>query len=138
MALILDTSVVFAALDRDDDDHHPCRELLEAADELRVLPTPVLPEIDYWVSEKLGVGIMVAFLRDITDGVFVVEELEHEDYARVSELIDRYADSDIGFVDASILAVAERMREPKIATLDRRHFGLLRPSHVESLHLLPT
>jgi hypothetical protein len=80
---------------------------------------------------------MVTFLRDITAGAFVVEDLAFEDYERVTEIVDRYADSDIGFVDASILAVTERMREDKLATLDRRHFGLLRPSHVESLLLVP-
>jgi hypothetical protein len=29
------------------------------------------------------------------------------------------------------------MNEPKLATLDRRHFGLLRPRHRESIELLP-
>ena len=44
---------------------------------------------------------------------------------------------DIGFVDAAVLALVERLNEPKLATLDRRHFGLLRPRHVDALHLLP-
>ena len=43
----------------------------------------------------------------------------------------------VAFVDAAVLAIVERLREPKLATLDRRHFGLLRPRHVESLRLLP-
>ena len=79
----------------------------------------------------------MAFLRDITAGAFVVEELTFEDYGRITELVDRYADSDIGFVDASVLAVTERLGEDKLATLDRRHFSLLRPSHVDTLRLLP-
>jgi len=40
-------------------------------------------------------------------------------------------------VDAAVLAIVERLGEPKLATLDRRHFGMLRPRHVESLILLP-
>jgi uncharacterized protein len=48
-----------------------------------------------------------------------------------------YADADIGFVDAAVLASTERLAEPKLATLDRRHFGLLRPRHVDALTLLP-
>jgi hypothetical protein len=51
------------------------------------------------------------------------------DYARVPERCDRYADADIGFVDATVLAVVERLNEPKLATLDRRRFGLLPPRH---------
>jgi hypothetical protein len=34
-------------------------------------------------------------------------------------------------------AVGERLGEPKLATLGHRHFGLLRPRHVEALRLLP-
>jgi hypothetical protein len=57
---------------------------------------------------------------------------------KIRELCDRYADSDIGFVDAAVFAIVERLNEPKLATLDLRHFGLLRPRHRESLELLPT
>jgi hypothetical protein len=59
------------------------------------------------------------------------------DYARIRELCERYADSSIGFVDAAVFAIVERLNEPKLATLDRRRFSLLRPRHVESLQLLP-
>ena len=37
----------------------------------------------------------------------------------------------------SVLACAERLGEPKRATLDRRHFGFVRPAHVKHLRLLP-
>jgi len=55
----------------------------------------------------------------------------------VRQLCDRYADADIGFVDAAVLAIVERLDEPKLATLDRRHFGSLRPRHRDALTLLP-
>jgi predicted nucleic acid-binding protein len=80
---------------------------------------------------------MVALLRDIEAGAYRLEHLGHDDVSRVRELVDRYADSDIGFVDASVLAVVERLEERKVATLDHRHFGLLRPRHVDALELLP-
>ena len=71
------------------------------------------------------------------DGAYVVADLQPEDYRRVRELCDRYADADIGFVDAAVLALVERLNEPKLATLDQRHFGFLRPRHVDVLRLLP-
>lgn len=77
------------------------------------------------------------FLDDVANGAYVIEELLPQDYERIREICDRYADSDIGFVDASVLAVVERLGEPKVATLDHRHFGLLRPRHVDALLLLP-
>jgi len=52
-------------------------------------------------------------------------------------LCDRYADADVGFVDAAVLSIVERLDEPKLVTLDRRHFGFLRPRHVDALRLLP-
>jgi predicted nucleic acid-binding protein len=138
VALILDTGPLYASLDRSDQDHVACRALIEGADEPLVIPAPVLVEVDYWIHLRLNPGALVALLADIEAGAYVVADLERADYVRVRELCDHYADADIGFVDAAVLAVVERLGEPKLATLDRRHFGLLRPRHVESLALLPT
>lgn len=137
MALILDTGPLYASLDRSDNDHAACRELIETANELLVIPAPVLVEVDYWIHARLHPGVLVALLDDIVAGAYRVEELHPEDYRRVRELCDRYADADIGFVDAAVLAVVERFDEPKLATLDHRHFGTLRPRHVEALRLVP-
>ena len=137
MALILDTGPLYASLDRSDADHATCRRLIEAANEPLIIPAPVLVEVDYWIQVRLHAGVLVALLDDILAGAYQVEALQPEDYRRVRELCDRYADSDIGFVDAAILAVVERLNEPKLATLDRRHFGVLRPRHVDALRLLP-
>lgn len=60
-----------------------------------------------------------------------------QDYDRIEVIIRTYADSPVGFVDAAVLAVVERLNEPKLATLDRRHFGMMRPRHVEALQLVP-
>lgn len=137
MALILDTGPLYASLDRSDADHQACRRLIEEAAEPLIVPAPVLVEVDYWIHTRLHPGVLVALLDDIIEGAYVVEDLTPEDYRRVRELCDRYADSDIGFVDAAVLAVVERMNETKRATLDRRHFGLLRPRHVAALRLVP-
>ena len=97
----------------------------------------MLVEVDYFIHTRLHPGVLVALLDDLTDGAYAVEDLRPEDYRRVRQLCDRYADADIGFVDAAVLAIVERLNEPKLATLDRRHFGLLRPRHVDALRLAP-
>lgn len=137
MALVIDTGVLYAAFDRADADHGPCRELLESTQEMMLVPGATLPEVDYWMRMRLGSGAMVALLRDIHDDVFRIEDLEREDLDRVAEIVDRYSDMDVGFVDASVLAIVERLGEPKLATLDRRHFTAMRPRHVDALELLP-
>jgi hypothetical protein len=59
-------------------------------------------------------------------------EAEQDGSIRIQDLT-----KDIGFVDAAVLAVVERLDEPKLATLDHRHFGVVRPRHVDTLRLLP-
>lgn len=111
--------------------------MIEEADEPLLIPAPVLVEIDYLVQRSLNAGVLVALLGDIESGAYTVVDLAPGDYRRVAQICDRYADSDIGFVDAAVLAIVERLDEPKLATLDRRHFGVLRPRHVEALQILP-
>ena len=137
MALVLDTGVLYAALDRHDGAHAACRGLLEGATEALVLPSPILPEVDYWVSKALGAGAMIALLADIERGAFRVEDLVDVDYRRISEVLDKYSDQDVGFVDAAVLAVTERLEEKKVATLDRRHFAVLRTRNGRTLKLVP-
>jgi hypothetical protein len=137
VALILDTGPLYASLDRSDAAHTACRALIESSTEALVVPAPVLVEVDYWIHQRLHPGALVALLADIEAGAYVVADLERTDYTRVKDLCDRYADADVGFVDAAVVAVVERLNEPKLATLDQRHFRTMRPRHVDALELLP-
>jgi len=56
---------------------------------------------------------------------------------RAAELVARYRDSEIGYVDAIVVAIAERLRDKVIATVDRRHFSAIRPNHTAAFQLLP-
>jgi predicted nucleic acid-binding protein len=137
VALILDTGPLLAALNRRDPDHAVCRRLIEDVTERLVIPSPVLPELDYLVAERLGTGAMIAFLQDVSSGAYEVEDLGPPDYERIQQVMDTYSDNEVGFVDASVLAIAERLDERKVATLDHRHFAVLKPRHCDALQLLP-
>jgi hypothetical protein len=137
VALVLDSGVLYAALDRRDADYPACRALVDQSAEQLVIPVPVLVEVDYFIHTRLHPGARLSLLDDIVTGSFHVEQLAPSDLSRIRDLCERYADADIGFVDAAVLAIVERLNEPKLATLDRRHFGVLRPRHVDSLLLLP-
>jgi len=137
MALVLDTGPLLAALDADDEHHLPCLDLIQATEERRVIPAPVLPELDYWCHERLGVDAFLELLADVERGSFVIEELRPPDYRRAREICDAYRNLRVGFVDAAVLALVERLDERKLATLDRRHFSVMRPRHIDSLELLP-
>ena len=137
MALVVDTGPLYAALDRSDDLHLASLDLLTGTNEPLVIPSPVLVEVDQLVGARLHSGIWTAFLADVIANVFVILDLAEDDYVRVRELCVKYSDLDLGLVDASVVAIAERLNEPKIATLDHRHFRAIRPRHVEAFELLP-
>lgn len=136
MVLVIETGPILAAYDRGDARHRACAHLIETSREPLVVPAPVLVELDYWFARHLGPLAMVTFLDDVSRGAFRVENLTEGGMARVRDIRTRYADSAIGFVDAAVLAVVERLNEPKLATTDHRHFRMLRPRHVAALELL--
>lgn len=138
MALVLDTSVLLAALDAADPDHRPCADLVAGASEDLIVPSLVLGELDYWCHERLSPEVWLAFLEDLLAGAYTVMDPTHEDLRRCHGLQSTYADQRLGVVDASVMALAERLEEPKVATLDHRHFATVRPRHAEALELLPS
>ncbi|MGH9382398.1 MAG: type II toxin-antitoxin system VapC family toxin [Thermoanaerobaculia bacterium] len=137
MALICDTGPIFAALDAADPDHEACARLLLDADTDLVVPTLVLAEVDYWCHERLTVEAWHLFLDDVLAGVYRLEPLTSGDLERCRTLQGRYEDLKLGVVDASVVALAERLGETTIATLDHRHFGVVRPLHTHAFTLLP-
>lgn len=137
MALVCDTGPLLAALDRGDLQHGACEALIATCREALVIPGLVLAELDYWCRKRDLGDSWLTFLDDIDLGRWRVEHATAGDLRRARELQAGYRDLDIGVVDATVLAVVERLEEPKLATLDRRHFTALRPSHVGHLTLLP-
>ena len=126
-----------AAFDSDDDEHASCVSLLAETRGARIVPAPVLVEFDYMASRELGGEAVRLMLDEVQRGAYDIEDLTGPDYRRVGELLTTYADLRVGFVDAAVLAIVERLREPKLATLDHRHFAVMRPRHVDALQLLP-
>ncbi len=137
MALVLDTGPLLAALDAADPDHARCAALLADAREDLTIPTLVLAELDYWCQRRLGAEIWLAFVDDLLAGAYRAECPTPADLARCREIQSEYADHNLGVVDASVLALLERLGESRLATLDHRHFAMVRPRHTKALELLP-
>ena len=64
-------------------------------------------------------------------------DLTATDLGRCAELVKQYSDLPLGATDACLVALAERLEIVELATLDRRHFSIVRPGHVDSLSLVP-
>ncbi len=135
MALILDTGPLVALLDASDPDHERCAELIQASDERRVAPVCVLVEVEHLL--RPWPNAFPALLADFESGALELLDLPARWLRRAGELLERYRDLPLGLVDATVLAATEMLGEPKLATLDRRHFHAVKPAHCEALRLLP-
>ncbi len=94
-------------------------------------------ELEWLASSRLGPQPFSSFLADLEDSQIAIVDPLHVDYQRIRELLARYADLELGFVDASVVAIVERLGERKLATLDHRHFATIRPRHTDAIELLP-
>jgi hypothetical protein len=101
-----------------------------------LVPSLVITEVAYLIATRLGADAEIRFLGDLAAGNLIAEPVAASDWMRIAELVGRYRDLPLGTVDASVLACAERLGTNEIATLDRRHFAVVR-SLLEPLTLLP-
>ena len=135
MAILVDTGILYALADADDRWHEPASAWLGAVSELLIVSVTALPEVAYLLHTRLGAAAELAFVQSLAGGELDVEDLRRQDLARASEVLRRYPE--IGFVDASIVAMAERLKIETIATTDRRHFQSIRPKHTKAFSVVP-
>lgn len=135
--LVVDTGPLVATADRADKDHHACRALLEGDDGPLVTTGMVIAEAAYLIDRQLGPHAEAALYSSITSGQLQVAGLGHQDWERIRELVTAYADLRLGGTDASVITLAERLGAIRIATLNHRHFRVVRPRHAAAFELLP-
>lgn len=135
--IVCDTGPLVAVLNKNDVDHRRCLDLLETHPGPVFVPSPVLAEVCYFLETRVGPQAEAAFLESVADQEIELVELTSSDLRRTAELVRKYADFPLGAVDAAVLAVAERLAVPEVATLDLRHFRAVRTRHSTPLRLLP-
>ena len=129
MLAIVDAGPLYASLDAREAAHGPSVSVLSRLDLTLVIPALVLAEAAYLAGERLGARVEAALLRGIAEMDALVEAPTLADLRRMAELVEQYADFPLGATDASVVALAERFGTNLIVTLDRRHFGAVRPRH---------
>ncbi len=135
--LIVDAGPLVAAALTSDQNHERCVSLLTGWGSLLVVPALVVAEVAYLLGDRIGQDAELAFAQSLRDGDFQVEPVEPSDWARIADLVDQYGDLPLGIADASVVATCERLGAETLATLDRRHFSVVRPRHCRALTLLP-
>ncbi|CCI03901.1 MAG: PIN domain-containing protein [Microcystis sp. M048S1] len=133
---ISDTGFVVALLNQSDIKHSDVVAIYQNYQQI-LLPQTVLAEVAYLVGRSAGVSTVAAFLKGLSASRFHLIPLSETDVIRVSEILEEYKDSRIDFVDATVMAIAERLKITLILTLDQRDFRLFRPKHCQSLEILP-
>ena len=137
MIVLADTGAIYALIDASDAWHERVVAWWQQSRADVILPATILPEVSYLLQARIGEHAEQAFVRSIADGELVVESLEDSDYPRIADVMRSYSDFPLGFVDASVVAMAERLEARVVLTTDRRHFGVVRPRHVRALTLVP-
>ena len=102
-----------------------------------LLPEVVLPELAYLVIRNLGYRVFFDLIDYLLDRQIPLISMTSADLERVKEILQKYEDSKLDFVDAAIMAIAERLNIERILTVDRRDFGLFRPLHCEAFEIIP-
>ncbi len=135
--MIVDAGPLYAYVDTDDAHHSASLELLETHPGPLLVPMLVVTEVAYLLATRLSVEAEVRFIGDLASGNLIPEPVDPGDWLRIARLVAQYGDLALGTVDASIVATAERLDITQIATVDRRHFSVVRPTHTRAFELLP-
>lgn len=137
MAVLLDSGFLFASLNAAEAEHHATVRVLGGIREPIVLPIPAITEVAYLLARDVGNQAGADFIASLAATELTLETPLQEDYLRSAEILRQYADANLDFVDALIVAIAERLNINRLLTLDRRDFQLIRPKHCSSFELLP-
>ena len=134
---VVDTGIVFALFDANDSWHERAVTFANQFPGKLVLPQTVIPESAYLINKYLGAEPEKHLIDACIRGEFAVEALNDKDLRRISVLLGQYAQMNIGMVDASVIAIAERLKTKEIATTDRRHFSVIQSARGGTFTLLP-
>jgi uncharacterized protein len=132
---VVDTGPLVSAALGTEPHHEACLVALTSTEFRVFIPALVVTEVCQILAKLSGPRAEANFLSSLADEDVRIPMLD--DWARIAELVRRYADFPLGAVDASVVTLAERLDAETVITLDRRHFSAIRPRHCEHLRLLP-
>ena len=134
--ILVDTSGLIAAYDRDDRHHQGAVHALPNP-QPKILSPFVHAELDYLLTEQIGHHASIRLLEDVERGVFELAQFSTTDVSTALHVVRRYAGLQIGLADASLVVLAERFECRTILTLDQRHFRTIVARGGAPFRLLP-
>ncbi len=135
--VLCDTSGLIALFDASESANSAVSEVIDGEDGPFIVSPFVLAELDYLLATRRGVQAELAALHQLASGAWELPCLSGVDLSAAAEIVERYADQEIGVADASLVVLARRYRTLRILTLDHRHFSVLRSHDGSAFELLP-
>ena len=133
---IADTEYILSVVSDTEPLHTVCVDVHDRMSRV-YLPQSVLTESAYMITREEGDRTTAEWLKGLRFSKYQVIALEDNDIERAADLLKQYADAELDFVDATIIAIAERLNITTVLTIDRRDFSMIRPSHATHFDLLP-
>jgi len=134
---LMDSGFLYALVDETDSHSRTVRNSLQKVYEEVILPVPAVTETARFILKNLDATALANFLENLPEMNVIFETPTVEDYKRAAEILRKYNDANIDFVDAVIVAIAERLNITRVLTVDRRHFGAFKPRHCAAFEILP-
>ena len=140
-SIVADTGGLLRALARTADGRpsFPDYETVLTSARLIIVPALVLAEIDYFLrADRVAMRKLVAEVFDPATR-YEYELPLPSDIVRALELDAKFKNLELGLVDGTVAAVAERREVYRVLTTDRRDFSAIRlgPRLTRTLELLP-
>ncbi|MCH5642551.1 PIN domain-containing protein [Gordonia sp. ABSL49_1] len=124
--MIVDTSALLAYFDAAEPQHEAVAEVIDASSEPLVVSPYIVAELDYLVLSRHGSHIERIVLDELSSGAWELAAMSRERLSAASVIVRQYSDVPVGVADASNIVLADAYRTRTIATLDHRHFSVLR------------
>jgi predicted nucleic acid-binding protein len=136
----VDSGFAYALIDSDDKFHSKAWSILRQKQWDFRVPAEIFVEVSH---RRIGLAFhhirkddrkyrIDTFAENLTLLIertpFQIEQTSLADYRHVTQLLHQYADAGIDFVDAVVVALAERFATPYIMTIDERDFRRYIPS----------
>lgn len=135
--IVADTSGLLALFNAKEPSHLEVVNALAGTDDVLAVSPYVVAELDYLVATRIGVTAELAVLRELAGAGYELASIDAGLLEAAADIVERFADLNIGVTDASIVALAKRYRTDRVLTLDHRHFDVLRTVEGAPFTVLP-
>lgn len=124
--IIVDTGFWLALADKKDTYHQVAVQVFQKYDEPLITTWPVMSETCYLLLVRKGVQAQVKFIESYTQNLFTIFDLEPHHGAKITQLMQQYANLPMDLADASLVILAEHLGHGRIFSVDQRDFNTYR------------